>query len=75
MARVHKSRAIKSALTSKGFKQDNRDHQYFIFYVGGKKTSIRTHISHGIKEYSGFILSAVRRQMKLKSNGQLASCG
>ena len=68
MSRTRKSKQIEEALKKKGFKKDNTHHKVYFFYVKDKKTGIRTFVSHGIKEYSGNLLSKVRNQMKLSTN-------
>lgn len=39
----------------------------FWFYVGSKKSSVHTRISHGTKEYGPGLLSQVRQQMRLET--------
>ena len=65
-----KTKDIKATLSSKGFKSEERDHSYFFLYVDDRKSSIRTKISHGSKEYGANLLSMVARQLHL-SNSQL----
>ena len=60
-----KTSEIESALLAKGFQRVNRDHRWFFLVVDGKKTGVRTRISHGAREYSGGLLREVVRQMKL----------
>ena len=61
-----KVKKIESALGKKGFHmvRDNR-HRLWVYYVNGKKTSIRTIISHGLSEYSDTLLSPIAKQMHL----------
>ena len=54
-------------LKRKGFREENRDHKYLFLYVNEKKSSIRTKISHGIKEYDDNLLSLMARQVHLSS--------
>ena len=43
-----KKQKIASALQRKGFKLEQRHHKFFFYYsIDGKKTHVRTHISHG----------------------------
>ena len=58
-------RKIQSSLLKKGFKREDTDHRVFRFYVGGKKTSISTKISHGsqYKEYDDDLLSKIKREL------------
>jgi len=62
-------RKIESGLLRKGFRKENADHRVFRFYVGGKKTSISTFLSHGsrYKEYNDDLLSKMKRELCLSS--------
>ena len=62
---VIKTNALASALLSKGFRRDNTHHQYLWLYVGGKKTSVRTCLSHGIPEYGDDLLAKVKKQLRV----------
>lgn len=65
-----KTRDVKKALSSKGFKEKKeRDHFYYFFYYKGKKTSIFTKISHGQREIGDNICSQMAKQTRL-TNGQ-----
>jgi predicted RNA binding protein YcfA (HicA-like mRNA interferase family) len=69
---IIKTRKIDSALIRKGFvKKEKRGHIYYILYVKGKKTQIRTKLSHGSKEYNDGLLSAIRKQLKFNSKKEL----
>ena len=63
-----KTKEIESALLAKGFRKANRDHSYFFLHVDGKKTSVWTKISHGMREYSGGLLRTVVRQLRLSKS-------
>lgn len=65
-----KKREIESALTSKGFLPTNTDHEYFFFYVDGKKTSVWTKLSFGDKEYGDPLLGQIKKQLHL-TKGEL----
>ena len=54
---------IASALQSKGFRPSNRHHTYYILYVNGRKTSVRTKVSHGIREYGKSLLGQMSKQL------------
>jgi len=58
---------MRKALEAKGFRPYETHHTFYILYVDGKKTSIRTRISHGISEYGDTLLGHVRRQLGLTS--------
>ena len=54
-------------LTKKGFVQDKRDHLYLTYVtIEGKKTAIRTKVSHGSKnDITTSLVSAMARQCQL----------
>ena len=60
-----KTAHIRAALLRKGFREDLTHHRYLWLYVDNKKTSIKTRLSHGAKEYGDFLLSQVQKQLKL----------
>jgi len=62
-----KSREIKDSLIKKGFISEQRDHTYLFLHVAGRKSSIHTKISHGIKEYGDTLLSFMSRQLQLST--------
>jgi hypothetical protein len=59
------ARQVDSSLTSKGFHKVDNDHHFYFLYHNGKKTSIRTKISHGEREISDTNCGLMARQMKL----------
>ena len=65
MGGPRKTKAIRAALMKKGFIADDTHHEMFWMVVDGKKTSIRTRISHGAKEYGDELLALVARQVGL----------
>lgn len=60
-----KSRDVERALTSKGFKPAEGDHRFFFLWHNGKKTSIRTKISHGDREIHDNNCALMSRQIYL----------
>lgn len=60
-----KVREVRSALTSKGFKLSEKDHHFYYLYQDGKKTQIRTKVSHGESEIGDPTCGLMARQMKL----------
>lgn len=62
-----KTRQIVSALETKGFRCDNKDHRYFIYYRSDRRTCVKTKVSHGraSKDIGSGLLAAIRRQMHL----------
>jgi len=65
MGDPRKTKVIRAALLKKGFIGDETHHEIFWLVVDGKKTSIRTRISHGAKEYGDELLALVARQVGL----------
>jgi hypothetical protein len=62
-----KVREIERALTTKGFKKAENDHHFYFYYHEGKKTAIRTKISHGETEVHDRNCGLMARQIKLTS--------
>jgi hypothetical protein len=65
-----KVREVSKALLSKGFREEKRDHRYYLFYYDGKKSSVYTKISHSETEISNSLCSAMARQMRLLGRSQ-----
>lgn len=63
---TYRTREIKQALLSKGFRQKNTDHEVYRLYIDDKKTSVHTSLSFGSKEYGDNLLGLVARQVRLK---------
>jgi predicted RNA binding protein YcfA (HicA-like mRNA interferase family) len=61
-----KVREIVNSLGKKGFVQSQGDHAYLIFYCNGKKTSIRTKVSHGSNEINDSLINLMSIQVKLE---------
>lgn len=59
------TRDIRKALLDKGFEEENTHHEMYWLRVDGKRTSIRTRISNGKKEYGDNLLAQMARQVKL----------
>lgn len=59
------AREVDGALTRKGFKKVDNDHHFYFFYRDGKKTSIRTKISHGEREISDTNCGRMAQQMRI----------
>ncbi len=64
MAAYH-PRRLEKALLSKGFQKDNTHHKMLWFHVEGKKTAIRTRISHDVKDYGNSLLGEMSKQVRL----------
>lgn len=70
---------VKTNLPKKGFVEtDDRDHIFYHFFHEGKKTHIRTHVSHGskYKTLGDGLVSTMAKQCKLttKNFKKLAEC-
>lgn len=61
--RSYKSKKIESALKKKGFAKIESHHHMWALIIRGKRSHIRTRVSHGGMEYSGGVLSHMRRQL------------
>jgi len=68
MGGPRKTRTIRAAFLSKGFIADETHHEMFWLVVGGKKTSVRTRISHGAKECGDQLLTLMARQVGLNKS-------
>lgn len=64
---------IARALLAKGFREVTGRHRKFVLYHQGKRTSIRTELSHGSKTVEGNLLGAIKRQLRLDSIDQLSN--
>jgi hypothetical protein len=60
-----KTTELENALKKKGFHKSNNHHEMYLFYYENKKTSVRTRLSHGAKEYSDNLLAQMAKQVKL----------
>jgi len=61
-----KVRDIVTGLIKKGFSKSEGNHLHLIFYVNGKKTSIRTKVSHGCSEIGDNLINLMSVQLKLE---------
>jgi len=73
---TYKTKDMGSALSKKGFKIHQSHHTFYVFYFNGKKTNIKTFISHGKKEYGDALISAMKKQLHLSREefDDLISC-
>jgi hypothetical protein len=62
------AREVDSALTRKGFRAVDNKHRFYFLYRDGKKTSIRTMISHGEREISDSNCGNMARQMRITTS-------
>ena len=74
--RPRKTKDIESALKKKGFASREGDHTYFTLIVNGKRSTVFTKLSHGIKEYGSPLLGRIARQLSLgpKELDELLDC-
>jgi hypothetical protein len=63
-----KTSEIAAALQRKGFRRSESHHTFYILHVQGRKTSIRTKISHGGREYGDPLLAQMGKQLCLSKN-------
>jgi hypothetical protein len=61
-----KTQNIRRSLLKKGFMQAQTHHEMYYYAIEGKKTSIRTRLSHGAKEYDDYLLGQMAVQLKLE---------
>lgn len=68
---VRAKRDVEASLKTKGFRQGEGDHHWFIYWTSdGKKTTIRTKTSHGAtKDLGDGLLTQMARQVRT-SKGQ-----
>jgi hypothetical protein len=59
---------MQATLLAKGFRKHDGDHHFFFYFHDNRKTTIRTKVSHGIREYNLNLLKLVRQQMRLVSD-------
>jgi predicted RNA binding protein YcfA (HicA-like mRNA interferase family) len=63
-----KARDVKRALTSKGFREEKRDHSYyFLVHDGQKISAIYTKISHNDTEITDNLISQMAKQIRLNT--------
>ncbi len=60
-----KVRDVLNGLEKKGFSRSEGDHSHLVFYVDGKKTAIRTKVSHGSSEIDDRLIHLMSIQLRL----------
>ena len=66
MSRPRKS--VMASLQKKGFVMTEGDHSYFIYHtLTGKKTIVKTKVSHSGKDISKVLMGLMAKQCKLSS--------
>lgn len=71
-----KVKTLTSNLCKKGFRIVENDHTYFVLYIDGKKTSVKTKVSHGENEISDGLISKMAKQtfLSVKEFCDFAEC-
>lgn len=65
-----KVKQLQRALEKKGYQLEENDHHFYRLYdENGKKTKIRTKISHGETEIKDPLINAMRKQMHFAKKG------
>lgn len=62
---ILRARAIVSSLTSKGFREVDGDHKRLVYYSGGKKTEVRTKVSHSSRDVGEDLIHQMAKQTRL----------
>lgn len=62
---TYPARRLRRAFLRKGFQEEKTHHRIFWLVVEGKRTRIRTRLSHGTKEYGPQLLHEMGRAMML----------
>lgn len=65
---VLKTKEVQKNLCKKGFESHHTDHEMFVYKINGKKSEIRTKISHGETEIGDPLISMMARQLHLSKN-------
>ena len=61
-----KKRSIINSMTKKGFKENTSgDHIYLAFVVDGKKTGIKTKVSHSHSEIGDSLIGLMAKEIKI----------
>lgn len=70
------NRKIESALLKKGFRRDDSHHVYFWLFIGDKKTSVKTWVSHGHSDCGNRLISWMSKQLSISKEQfvALVSC-
>ncbi len=65
---VFSSKKVEQSLIKKGFKLEPSDHKYYVFYYNGKRTRIKTKVSHCGQEINDFLIKNMSRQVHLNKS-------
>ena len=61
-----KTRDIRKSLLDKGFEKNSSHHEMYWLHIEGRKTSVRTRLSHGSTEYGDNLLGQMAAQLRLR---------
>ena len=61
-----KTKYLKKVLGKKGFEKfpKKKHHQFYFLVIDGVKQHIYTYFSHGKKEYKGYLMGQMKKQLK-----------
>ncbi|SFJ25735.1 hypothetical protein SAMN02910355_1829 [Terrisporobacter glycolicus] len=65
---VFSSNKVESSLKKKGFIQEPGDHKYFVFYCDGKRSKIRTKVSHNGQDIGDSLIKCMSKQVHLNKS-------
>lgn len=67
-----KTKDLQRVLLAKGFAlyPEKEHHQFYYLVVDGKKTTIKTYLSHGLKEYGDPLMQLIKKQLKFGQTRQ-----
>ena len=66
--KIRKSKDIQDVLLLKGFELNpaKAHHRCYYLVVNGRKTEIKTYISHGNSDYNSYLMQQVKKQLKFQ---------
>lgn len=66
--KARKTSELKRILQLKGFELNpaKKHHQYYYLVVKGKKTAVKTYLSHSGPEYGDTLMQLVKKQLKFQ---------
>ena len=62
---VFKTAKVEQSLKKKGFQLQPADHRYLVLYYRGKRTKIRTKVSHNGQDINDFLINQMSKQVHL----------
>ena len=67
-----KTKDLQRVLQAKGFAlyPEKAHHQFYYLEVDGKKTTVKTYFSHGLKEYGDALMQLVKKQLRFTETRQ-----